>query len=199
MANKKKTLDPQVIEKFKAILNKSVSLAEEGAYSKAILLLEETLKEASKLEFVQPEIDVQNALGILHWKNNAFEKFLEITATSLASARVHKYKKGTAEALLNLAWVLAMERKDFVKAIDFTQEALEVTEDIGYVKGIATALYIISAAYKHKKMEEKATYYLDKSLQISMSLTGESDLLITSKEGLSDSEKDQLKDALDLI
>ena len=196
MANKKKTLDPQVIDKFKAILKKSVSLAEEGAYSKAILLLEETLKEASKLEFVQPEIDVQNALGILHWKNNAFEKFLEITATSLASARVHKYKKGTAEALLNLAWVLAMERKDFVKAIDFTQEALEVTEDIGYVKGIATALYIISAAYKHK---EKATYYLDKSLQISMSLTGESDLLITSKEGLSDSEKDQLKDALDLI
>ncbi len=194
-----KKIDPKVIEKFKAILQKSVSLAEDGAYSKAILLLEETLKEAAKLDYVQPEIDVQNALGILHWKNNAFEKFLEITATSLANARVHKYKKGTAEALLNLAWVLAMERKDFIKAFDFTEEALEVTQDIGYIKGIATSLYIISAAYKHKKMEEKATYYLDKSLQISMSLTGESDLLIPSKEGLTDSEKDQLKDALDLI
>ncbi|PWI48869.1 hypothetical protein CEE45_04740 [Candidatus Heimdallarchaeota archaeon B3_Heim] len=199
MNKKMKTLDPQVIDKFKAILQKSVSLAEEGAYSKAILLLEETLKEAAKLSFVQPEIDVQNALGILHWKNNSFEKFLEITATSLANARVHKYKKGTAEALLNLAWVLAMERKDFIKAFDFTEEALAVTQDIGYVKGIATSLYIISAAYKYKKMEDKATYYLDKSLQVSMSLAGESDLLIPSKEGLSEKEKDQLKDALDLI
>ncbi len=199
MADQKKKLDPKVIDKFKAILNKSVSLAEEGAYSKAILLLEETLKEAAKLESVIPEIDVQNALGILHWKNNAFEQFLEVTATALTNARVHKYKRGTAEALLNLAWVLAMERKDFIKAFDFTEEALEVTQDIGYVKGIATSLYIISAAYKHKKMEEKASYYLDKSLQISMSLTGESDLLIPSKEGLTDKEKDQLKDALDLI
>ncbi len=199
MANKSKELSPQVIEKFKTILSKAVSLAEEGAYSKAIMLLEETLKEASKLSHIQPEVDVSNQLGILHWKNNSFEKFLEITASSLATARVHKYKRGTAEALLNLAWVLAMERKDFIQAFDFTEEALEVTQDIGYMKGIATSMYIISAAYKHKKMEEKANYFLDRSLQISMSLTGEKDLLIPSKGGLTEKEKESLKGALDLL
>lgn len=199
MANGKNGLDPKVIEKFKSILNKAISLAEEGAFSKAIMLLEETLKEAVKLSFIQPEVDVSNQLGILHWKNNSFEQFLEITASSLTTARLHKYKKGTAEALLNLAWVLAMERKDFIKAIDFTQEALEVTQDIGYIKGIATSMYIISAAYKHKKMEKKATYYLEKSLQISMSLAEEKDLLIPSKEGLTEEEKESLKGALDLL
>ncbi|MHA1941294.1 MAG: hypothetical protein ACW97P_06170 [Candidatus Hodarchaeales archaeon] len=199
MANNSKELSPQIVEKFKAILKKAVSLAEEGAYSKAIMLLEETLKEASKLSHIQPEVDVSNQLGILHWKNNSFEKFLETTASSLAVARVHKYKKGTAEALLNLAWVLAMERKDFMRAFDFTEEALEVTQDIGYIKGIATSMYIISAAYKHKKMEEKASYYLDKSLQISMSLAEEKDLLIPSKGGLTEKEKESLKGALDLL
>ncbi|MHA2053738.1 MAG: hypothetical protein ACXACP_05325 [Candidatus Hodarchaeales archaeon] len=199
MANNGKELSPQIVEKFKAILKKAVSLAEEGAYSKAIMLLEETLKEASKLSHIQPEVDVSNQLGILHWKNNSFEKFLETTASSLAVARVHKYKKGTAEALLNLAWVLAMERKDFMRAFDFTEEALEVTQDIGYIKGIATSMYIISAAYKHKKMEEKASYYLDKSLQISMSLAEEKDLLIPSKGGLTEKEKESLKGALDLL
>ena len=190
--------DPRILEKFKAILMKAASLSEEGAYSKAILLLEETLKEASKLAYIQPEVDVSNQLGILHWKNNAFEKFLEITASSLVTARTHNYKRGIAEALLNLAWVLAMERKDFIKAFDFTEEALEVTEEIGYIKGIATAMYIISTAYAFKKMEEKASYYLDKSLQISMSLAEEADILIPSK-GLTKEEKDELKGALDLL
>jgi hypothetical protein len=161
--------------------------------------LEETLKEATKLSYIQPEVDVSNQLGILHWKNNSFEKFLEVTASSLVTAKAHNYKRGVAEALLNLAWVLAMERKDFIKAFDFTEEALEVTEEIGYVKGLATALYIISTAYKYKKMEEKASYYLDKSLQISMSLAEETDLLLPSKGGLTEKEKDDLKGALDLL
>ena len=191
--------DPQVLEKFKSILKKAASLSEEGAFSKAIMLLEETLKEATKLSYIQPEVDVSNQLGILHWKNNSFEKFLEVTASSLVTAKAHNYKRGVAEALLNLAWVLAMERKDFIKAFDFTEEALEVTEEIGYVKGLATALYIISTAYKHKKMEEKASYYLDKSLQISMSLAEETDMLLPSKGGLTEKEKDDLKGALDLL
>ncbi len=195
----KDQIDPRVVEKFKTILKKAVSLAEESAYSKAIMLLEETLKEAQKLSYVQPEVDVSCALGILHWKNNSFEKFLELTANSLATARVHNYKRGTAESLLNLAWVLAMEKKDFIKAFDFTEEALDVTQDIGYIKGIATSLYIISAAYKHKKMKEKAEYYLDKSLTISMSLAEETDLLVSSKAGLTEEEKDGLKGALDLL
>jgi tetratricopeptide (TPR) repeat protein len=199
MTNNKQAIDPQVIEKFKDILRKAVSLAEDGAYSKAIMLLEETLKEAQKLSYVQPEVDVSCALGILHWKNNSFEKFLELTATSLATARVHNYKRGTAESLLNLAWVLAMEKKDFMKAFDFTEEALDVTQDIGYVKGIATSLYIISAAYKHKKMKKKADYFLEKSLTISMSLAEETDLLVPSKAGLTEEEKDGLKGALDLL
>jgi tetratricopeptide (TPR) repeat protein len=191
--------DPQVLEKFKSILKKAASLSEEGAFSKAIMLLEETLKEATKLSYIQPEVDVSNQLGILHWKNNSFEKFLEVTASSLVTAKAHNYKRGVAEALLNLAWVLAMERKDFIKAFDFTEEALEVTEEIGYIKGLATALYIISTAYKHKKMEEKASYYLDKSLQISMSLAEETDILLPSKGGLTEKEKDDLKGALDLL
>jgi tetratricopeptide (TPR) repeat protein len=199
MTNNKQAIDPQVIEKFKDILRKAVSLAEDGAYSKAIMLLEETLKEAQKLSYVQPEVDVSCALGILHWKNNSFEKFLELTATSLATARVHNYKRGPAESLLNLAWVLAMEKKDFMKAFDFTEEALDVTQDIGYVKGIATSLYIISAAYKHKKMKKKADYFLEKSLTISMSLAEETDLLVPSKAGLTEEEKDGLKGALDLL
>ncbi len=199
MADKQATIDPRVIEKFKTILKKAASLSEEGAFSKAIMLLEETLKEAAKLTYIQPEVDVSNQLGILHWKNNSFEKFLEVTASSLVTARTHNYKRGIAEALLNLAWVLAMERKDFMRAFDFTEEALGVTEEIGYVKGIATAMYIISTAYKHKKIEEKASYYLDKSLQISMSLAEGTDLLIPSKGGLTEKEKDDLKGALDLL
>ncbi|MHA2113572.1 MAG: hypothetical protein ACW98W_19080, partial [Candidatus Hodarchaeales archaeon] len=126
VTDNQQAIDPQVVGKFKAILKKAVSLAEESAYSKAIMLLEETLKEAKKLSYVQPEVDVSCALGILHWKNNSFEKFLELTANSLATARVHNYKRGTAESLLNLAWVLAMEKKDFIKAFDFTEEALDV-------------------------------------------------------------------------
>ncbi|MFX0051700.1 MAG: tetratricopeptide repeat protein [Candidatus Hermodarchaeota archaeon] len=192
-------IDPEVYGKFKKILRKSGALAEDGEFGKAIELLESNLKEAEKLKFIQPEVELRNNLGILHWKNNSFPNFLEITATALALARAHNYKRGVAEALLNLAWVLAMERKDFIKAFDFTEEALEVTEEIGYAKGIATSLYIISTAYKHKKMKEKANYYLEKSLEISMSLAEETDLLIPSEEGLTEEEKAQLKGALDLL
>ncbi len=195
----KKIINPEIYEKFKNFIKKAGTLAEEGEYEEAIRLLESNLKEAEKLSFIQPEVDLRNSLGILQWKNNSFEQFLEITATSLALARAHNYKRGLAEALLNLAWVLAMERKDFIKAFDFTEEALEVTEEIGYLKGIATSLYIISTAYKHKNMKSKAAYYLEKSLQISMSLAEEIDLLIPSEEGLTEEEKDQLKGALDLL
>ena len=193
------SIDPEIYEKFKNFIKKAGTLAEEGAYTQAIQILESNLKEAEKLSFIQPEVDLRNSLGILQWKNNAFEQFLEITATSLALARAHNYRRGLAEALLNLAWVLAMERKDFIKAFDFTEEALEVTEEIGYIKGIATSLYIIATAYKHKKMQEKAKYYLEKSLEISMSLAEETDLLIPSDGGLTEEEKDQLKGALDLL
>jgi len=192
-------IDSEVLSQYRDAIKKAVSLAEEGNFQKAINLLESKLVEAEKLSMIQPEVDVRNQLGILHWKNNSFQHFLEITASSLALAKAHKYKKGIAEALLNLAWVLAMERRDFIKAFDFTEEALEVTEAIGYKKGIATSLYIISAAYKFKKMEEKAAYYLEKSLQISMQLSDEADLLITSEAGLTEEEKDRLKDALDLL
>ncbi|MHA1973596.1 MAG: tetratricopeptide repeat protein [Candidatus Hodarchaeales archaeon] len=193
------SVNPEIISQYRVFIKKAVSLAEDGNYKKAIQLLEKKLKETEKLSVVQPEVDIRNQLGILHWKNNSFEKFLEITASSLALARVHNYKKGIAEALLNLAWVLAMEKKDFIKAFDFTEEALKITEEIGYKKGIATSLYIISSAYKYKNMEEKASYYLEKSLKISMQLADEADLLIPSDSGLTDEEKAQLKDALDLI
>ncbi len=193
-------IDPDVLAKFRGLIKKAVSLAEEGSFKKAIVLVQNSLKEAEKLTFVQPEVDLRNQLGILHWKNNSFDYFLEVAATSLALARAHNYKKGIAEALLNLAWVLAMERKDFMKAFDFTEEALDVAEDIGYEKGMATSLYIISTAYKHKNMEDKASYYLDKSLTISMRLSEEADLLTPSEgEGLTEEEKDQLKGALDLL
>ncbi|MFX0086322.1 MAG: hypothetical protein ACFFAU_11620 [Candidatus Hodarchaeota archaeon] len=192
-------IDPEVLSKYRGLIKKAVSLAEEGSFEQAIKIIVKALKEAETLSFVQPEVDLRNQLGILHWKNNSFNQFLEVTATSLALARAHNYKKGIAEGLLNLAWVLAMERKDFMKAFDFTQEALEVTEDIGYEKGMATSLYIISTAYKHKKMEDKAKYYLDKSLKISMRLSEEADLLTPSEAGLTEEEKDQLKGALDLL
>ncbi len=192
-------IDPKVISKYRGLIKKAISLAEEGSFEQAIKLIVKALKEAETLSFIQPEVDLRNQLGILHWKNNSFNQFLEVTATSLALARAHNYKKGIAEGLLNLAWVLAMERKDFMKAFDFTQEALEVTEDIGYEKGMATSLYIISTAYKHKKMEDKAKYYLDKSLKISMRLSEEADLLTPSEAGLTEEEKDQLKGALDLL
>lgn len=191
------SLDPEVLSQYQDAVKKATALAEDGDYIKAIQLLEENLLEAEKLDFIQPEVNLRNSLGILHWKNNAFSLFLEITAESLALARAHNYKKGIAEALLNLAWVLAMEKKDFIRSFDFTEEALEVTEDIGYEKGIATSMYIISTAYKHKNMEEKATYYLERSLAISMKLA-ESDLLISSS-GLTEKEKEQLKDVLDLL
>lgn len=197
--SKTETIDPDVLAKFRGLIKKAVSLAEEGSFKKAISLVQNSLKEAEKLTFIQPEVDLRNQLGILHWKNNFFDYFLEVTATSLALARAHNYKKGVAEALLNLAWVLAMERKDFMKAFDFTEEALEVAEDIGYEKGMATSLYIISTAYKHKNMEDKAAYYLDKSLTISSKISEEADLLTPSEEGLSEEEKDQLKGALDLL
>ncbi|MHA1214112.1 MAG: tetratricopeptide repeat protein [Candidatus Hodarchaeales archaeon] len=193
------SVNPEVISQYRVFIKKAVSLAEDGNYKKAIKLLEEKLKETEKLSVIQPEVDIRNQLGILHWKNNSFEKFLEITASSLALARVHNYKKGVAEALLNLAWVLAMEKKDFIKAFDFTEEALKITEEIGYKKGIATSLYIISSAYKYKNMEDKASYYLEKSLKISMQLADEADLLIPSEAGLTEEEKARLKDALDLI
>jgi tetratricopeptide (TPR) repeat protein len=192
-------IDPEVLSKYRGLIKKAVSLAEEGSFEQAIKLLVKALKEAETLSFIQPEVDIRNQLGILHWKNNSFSQFLEVTATALALARAHNYKKGIAEGLLNLAWVLAMERKDFMKAFDFTQEALEVTEDIGYEKGMATSLYIISTAFKHKKMEDKAKYYLDKSLKISMRLSEEADLLTPSEAGLTEEEKDQLKGALDLL
>ena len=192
-------IDPEVYEKYRSIIKKAGSLAENGEYEKAIKLLENNLKNAQSLAYIQPEVELKNQLGILHWKNNSFEKFLEVSASSLALARAHHYKRGIAEALLNLAWVLAMERKDFIKAFDFTEEALKVTEEIGYAKGIATSLYIISSAYKHKKMKEKAEYYLEKSLKISMSLAGETDLLIPSDSELTEEEKTQLKSALDLL
>jgi len=197
--SKAEVIDPDVISKFREIIKKAVSLAEEGSFEKAIKTIQRALKDAEKLTFVQPEVDLRNQLGILQWKNNSFNQFLEVTAASLALARAHKYKKGIAEALLNLAWVLAMERKDFMKAFDFTEEALEVAEDIGYEKGMATSLYIISTAYKHKSMEDKASYYLEKSLEISMRLSEEADLLTPSETGLTDDEKDQLKGALDLL
>jgi len=197
--SKAEIIDPDVISKFREIIKKAVSLAEEGSFEKAIKTIQRALKDAEKLTFVQPEVDLRNQLGILQWKNNSFNQFLEVTAASLALARAHKYKKGIAEALLNLAWVLAMERKDFMKAFDFTEEALEVAEDIGYEKGMATSLYIISTAYKHKSMEDKASYYLEKSLEISMRLSEEADLLTPSETGLTDDEKDQLKGALDLL
>jgi len=197
--SKAEVIDPDVISKFREIIKKAVSLAEEGSFEKAIKIIQRALKDAEKLTFVQPEVNLRNQLGILQWKNNSFNQFLEVTAASLALARAHKYKKGIAEALLNLAWVLAMERKDFMKAFDFTEEALEVAEDIGYEKGMATSLYIISTAYKHKNMEDKASYYLEKSLKISMTLSEEADLLTPSEAGLTDEEKDQLKGALDLL
>ncbi len=197
--SKAEVIDPDVISKFREIIKKAVSLAEEGSFEKAIKTIQRALKDAEKLTFVQPEVDLRNQLGILQWKNNSFNQFLEVTAASLALARAHKYKKGIAEALLNLAWVLAMERKDFMKAFDFTEEALEVAEDIGYEKGMATSLYIVSTAYKHKSMEDKASYYLEKSLEISMRLSEEADLLTPSETGLTDEEKDQLKGALDLL
>ncbi len=191
-------IDPEVLSKFQDVIKKSAALAEDGAYGNAIKLLERSLTDAEKLGFVQPEINIRNSLGILHWKNNSFNVFLEITAESLALARAHNYKKGVAEALLNLAWVLAMEKKDFIRSFDLTEEALVVTEDIGYEKGIATSMYIISTAFKHKKMEDKAKYYLDLSLSISMKLA-DSDFLIPSEAGLTEEEKEQLKDALDLL
>jgi tetratricopeptide (TPR) repeat protein len=216
------SIDSEVYEKFRKILRKTGVLAEDGEFGKAIELLEKNLKEAEKLKFIQPEVEIRNHLGInlkeaeklkfiqpeveirnhlgiLYWKNNSFPDFLEITATALALARAHNYKRGVAEALLNLAWVLAMERKDFIKAFDFTEEALEVTEEIGYAKGIATSLYIISTAFKYKKMEKKANYYLEKSLEVSMALAEETDLLIPSEAGLTEEEKAQLKGALDLL
>ncbi|MFX0016062.1 MAG: hypothetical protein ACFFB2_13440 [Promethearchaeota archaeon] len=198
MAKDATTIDPKVLSKFQDVVKKASALAEDGAFEEAITLLQDELKEAEKLEFVQPEVNIRNSLGILLWKNNSFNDFLEITAQSLALARAHNYKKGVAEALLNLAWVLAMEKKDFIRSFDFTEEALQVTEDIGYEKGIATSMYIISTAYKFKKMEDKAKYYLERSLAISMRLA-ETDLLIPSETGLTEEEKEQLKDALDLL
>ena len=198
MAKEASMIDPKVLSEFQDVIKKATALAEDGAFGEAIKLLQSKLKDAEKLDFVQPEVNIRNSLGILHWKNNSFPIFLEITAESLALARAHNYKKGVAEALLNLAWVLAMEKKDFIRSFDFTEEALEVTEDIGYEKGIATSMYIISTAYKHKNMEEKAQYYLERSLAISMRLA-ESDLLIPSEAGLTEEEKEQLKDALDLL
>ena len=56
-----------------------------------------------------------------------------------------------------------------------------------------------SESNKHKKMEDKAKYYLDKSLKISMRLSEEADLLTPSEAGLTEEEKDQLKGALDLL
>ncbi len=192
------TIDPKVLSEFQDAIKKASALAEDGKYKKAINLLQGSLEEAVKLDFIQPEVNIRNSLGILHWKNNSFNDFLEITAESLALARVHNYKKGVAEALLNLAWVLAMEKKDFIRSFDLTEEALIVTEDLGYEKGIATSMYIISTAYKHKKMDDKAQYYLERSLAISMRLA-EVDLLIPSEAGLTEEEKEQLKDALDLL
>lgn len=192
------TVDPKVLIEFKDAIKRATALAEDGNFGKAIKLMQDKLNEAEKLEFIQPEVNVRNSLGILHWKNNSFNDFLEITAESLALARAHNYKIGVAEALLNLAWVLAMEKKDFIRSFDFTEEALEVTEDIGYEKGIATSMYIISTAYKFKKMEDKAKHFLELSLSISMKLA-EADLLIPSEAGLTEEEQEQLKDALDLI
>ncbi|MFX1285558.1 MAG: hypothetical protein ACFFB5_18105 [Promethearchaeota archaeon] len=192
------TIDPKILSKFQDAIKKASALAEDGNYGKAINLLQSKLDEATKLDFVQPEVNIRNSLGILQWKNNSFNEFLETTAESLALARAHNYKKGVAEALLNLAWVLAMEKKDFIRSFDLTEEALIVTEDLGYEKGIATSMYIISTAYKHKKMEDKAQYYLERSLAISMKLA-EVDLLIPSEAGLTEEEKEQLKDALDLL
>lgn len=193
------SIDPEILSKFKGIIKKAITMAEDGSFNEAIQFLQENLKDAESLDFVQPECDIRNQIGIIHWKNNSFDNFLEITAESLALARAHNYKKGVAEALLNLAWVLAMERKEFMKSFDLTEEALEVTEDIGYEKGIATSMYIISTAYKYKKMEDKAKYFLERSLEISMRISEEADLLTPSVEGLSEDEKEQLKDVLDLL
>jgi tetratricopeptide (TPR) repeat protein len=192
-----KSLDPELLDEYKSFIRQIGALDQDGAYDQAITLVLRKLKDAERLDFIQPEVDLRNHLGILHWKNNAFETFLEETASALALARVHNYKRGVAEALLNLAWVLAMERKDFMKAFDFTEEALGITEEIGYVKGMATSMYIIATAYKFKKMQKKADYYLERSLQLSMSLAEETDLLMPTQ--LSEEEKDQLKGALDLL
>lgn len=190
-------IDSEVLDEYKSFIKQIGALDQDGAFDQAITLVVRKLKEAERLKFVQPEVDLRNHLGILHWKNNAFETFLEETASALALARVHNYKRGIAEGLLNLAWVLAMERKDFMKAFDLTEEALGITEEIGYVKGMATSLYIIYTAYKYKEMQKKADYYLERSLQLSMSLAEETDLLMPTR--LSDEEKDQLKGALDLL
>jgi len=48
-------------------------------------------------------------------------------------------------------------------------------------------------------VKEKADYFLEKSLTISMSLAEETDLLVPSKAGLTEEEKDGLKGALDLL
>ncbi len=199
MVEEDQKVDPEILTKFKKEIKKAITMAEEGSFDEAIKLLKANLEEAENLDFVQPECDIRNQIGIIHWKNNSFDNFLEITAESLALARAHNYKKGVAEALLNLAWVLAMERKEFMKSFDLTEEALEVTEDIGYEKGIATSMYIISTAYKYKKMEDKAKYFLERSLEISMRISEEADLVTPSMEGLSEDEKEQLKDVLDLL
>ena len=183
---------------YEQILKSATNYAENGEFSRAISILTKFLPKAEKLNQVYPEVDVRNQLGIIYWKSGNFDLFLETTANALALARVHNYNKGIAEALLNLAWVLVMEKKDFMRAFDFTEESLKVSEKLEYTKGIATALYIIGTAYKEKSITEKSKYYIDKSIKISKKLA-ESDLLIPSEKGLSSKEKDQMREVLDLL
>ncbi|MCE3280433.1 MAG: protein serine/threonine phosphatase [Bacteroidetes bacterium] len=84
---------------------------------------------------------------------------------ALERAREKKYKKWEAKSL-NTIGASFQIKGDYLKAIDFYQQSLKITEQLNDKKGLSASLSNIGSIYLNIGESEKALEYLHKSLPI---------------------------------
>lgn len=99
-----------------------------------------------------------------------FDRALAHAQEALNLARAHGNRRMECDALTNLSGLSRLVAGENLDPFAFAQDALNIAEEINYLRGKAAALNELGQAYKHLSQSKKALSCLSDSLAITLKI-----------------------------
>jgi tetratricopeptide (TPR) repeat protein len=131
----------------------------------SIILSEQALQLAQKLNWKRGIINSNSDLGVYYWLLGNYPVSLNYHFTALQLAEEIKDKAAATVAIGNIG-IVYNDQENYTKAIDYFEKALVLETELKNDKGIARNLGNIGTLYLSSENYAKALSYLFRSLEI---------------------------------
>lgn len=141
-------LESAVLDTQKVMLLQKLSWEwKDQNLKKADTYIEEAIKLAKEINFIEGQAISFKTKGVLHWYRGEIAEAIGLFEISLSQYKEIGDKQGIANIYNNLGLAHQM-MGDYTKAVDFLKEAFSIREEINDLEGIATSCNNLGVIYQ---------------------------------------------------